>query len=254
LIDANHPAVLARAAVCIRGEPDERGRATAIFRFVREEIVLGWSLRYATLRASEVLRAGMGSPVAKTTLFVALLRAAGLNARPMFMRLHSGFLHGLFSGPARYLPHSCAEVVVDGRRTATDAYVPDALLRAHAAANLRASGLLMGWGLHCEAACDWDGTADRFCQWVNNGTVPGLSPDPCPMPFRDAADYLCQAGSGSIPGGPDRWLSHLRLTAAGHRLRRLRRQLARGKAARRVAISSLPCPGDSGSVSGPSRF
>ncbi len=125
----------------------------------------------------------MGSPVAKTTLFVALLRAAGLDARPMFLRLHSGLLHGVLKGPPRYLPHSFAEVVVEGRRTATDAYIPDPLLKRYATERLHHSGLLMGWGLHCEAATDWDGTGDRFCQWVDNGTVPGLSPDRRPLPL-----------------------------------------------------------------------
>ena len=255
LIDAHHPAVIARAAVCIRGEPDERSRAGAIFRFVRDGILLGWQFRYATPKASEVLRAGMGSPVAKTTLLVALLRAAGLNARPMFVPLHSGILHGFFHGPPRYIPHSYAEVEVAGRRTATDAHVPDPLLRSYASERLRTTGLLMGWGLHCEAAGDWDGSADRFSLWLDNGTVPGLSPDQRPLPFRDAAHYLSQPGPEAVPGGPHRWLGDLRLAAAGRRLQRLRSRLA-GESTpdRRVALRTAPCPGDSGSASAPSRF
>jgi hypothetical protein len=255
LIDADHPAVLARAAVCIRGEPDERSRAQAIFRFVRDGILLGWGFRYATPKASEVLRAGFGSPVAKTTLLVALLRAAGIRARPMFLRLHSGILHGFLAGPPRYLPHSYAEIVVAGRRTATDAHVPDPLLRAHAAERLRASGLLMGWGLHCEASRDWDGSADCFSLWVDNGTVPGLSSDRRALPFRDAAHYLGQPGPGTLGGGPHGWLGNIRLALAGRRLRQLRRELAQATAAARpMRLSSASCPGDSGSVSGPSTF
>ncbi len=102
-IDADDPAVRARAAMLAAGARDVQDVAEACFTFVRDEIRHSWDFRSnpVTCRASDVLKHGTGYCYAKSHLLAALLRANGIPAALCYQRLSVGdagapyCLHGL---------------------------------------------------------------------------------------------------------------------------------------------------------------
>jgi transglutaminase-like putative cysteine protease len=103
VIDADHPAIAARAA-SLRGDlADPTAIAGACFRFVRDEIrhSMDYGLNPVTCRASDVLAHGHGYCYAKSHLLAALLRANGIAAGLCYQRLSLDdigppfMLHGL---------------------------------------------------------------------------------------------------------------------------------------------------------------
>lgn len=176
-IDRDHPAIVAAAREATAGRDDPREKAVALHDFVRERVKFGWSGRFHDQRASEVLAAGIGYCNTKSTLFVALLRAAGIPARPRFVSLDARILDGLIDPGTRYVDHSVTEVWLDGRWVATDSYIVDRAAFEGAQARLRAEGRVLGHGVHRDGTTDWDGRRDAFAQFVD----PSLAgPDPGP--------------------------------------------------------------------------
>ncbi|MDL4771482.1 MULTISPECIES: transglutaminase-like domain-containing protein [Thermomonosporaceae] len=98
VIDIEHPLVQATAARLRNG--DDVAFAEEAFAYVRDEIAHSGDTgdRRVTWRASDVLREGTGLCYAKSHAYVALLRAAGVQAGLSYQRLRAGdgfVLHGL---------------------------------------------------------------------------------------------------------------------------------------------------------------
>lgn len=148
----------------------QRERALAIFRFVRDEIRFGFNAGFYEMKASDVLAARRGFCNNQSTLFVALLRAAGIRARSVFVDLRADILSGVVDPGTPYVDHSFVEVDLPGGWVATDAYIVDPALHRAASARLREEGRLMGYGVHANGRPDWNGRDPSFVQFVDDGS------------------------------------------------------------------------------------
>jgi hypothetical protein len=166
VIDADHPAVVRLAAELTAGAEGDRERAIRLHDFVRDEIRFGWQNEFYEVRASEVLAARVGYCHTKSSLFVALLRAAGVPARPHFVDLDARLLAGLIDPGTPFVDHSYAEVWLGGRWVLTDSYIVDPPMFRTAHVRLRAEGRRYGYGVHADGTDRWDGIQDAFSQFI----------------------------------------------------------------------------------------
>lgn len=147
-IDADAPSIRAQAARLTADARTDRERAVAIHDFVRDEVKFGWQAAFYESRASAVLAARIGFCNTKSTLFVALLRAAGIPARVRFVDLDAGLLRGIVRPGTPYVDHAFTEVYLDGRWIRTDSSIVDRELFDAAHRRLTAEGRLLGYGIH----------------------------------------------------------------------------------------------------------
>lgn len=164
-IDCGHKAVRAKAADLTAGLTTEAGKARAIFTFVSTQIPFGFGRGMWDQRASDVLSLGRGYCNTKSTLFTALLRAAGLPARQVFVDIHRSVLRGILNPGTDYVDHSYVEIWLNGQWIATDAYIVDPPLFAAGGERLQVSGDLMGHGRHATGTCEWDAETPSFSQY-----------------------------------------------------------------------------------------
>lgn len=129
LLDFHHPAIA--RLVAERGWVllSERDRIGAIYNFVRDEIAFGYNAS-DELSASEVLNDGMGQCNTKGTLFMALLRAAGIACRfhgfTIDKELQKGAITGLpYLLAPRDIVHSWVEVWFGGRWVELEGFILD---------------------------------------------------------------------------------------------------------------------------------
>ena len=85
----------------------------------------GFTPHFYAMSAAEVLSAGVGYSNTKATLFIALLRAAGIEARQQFVDVNAAVLRGMFDLRTPFIDHSYTEVLLDGAWVPTDSYVVD---------------------------------------------------------------------------------------------------------------------------------
>lgn len=161
-LNFSHPLVVEVLSDIDRPQLSPRARARLIHDYVRDAIPFGFSKPFYDMSASDVLRAGRGFSNNKATLFVALLRGAGIPARHRFVSLSSGVLTGLLGTGGPYLDHSLVEVSIDGRWVALDSFVLDRAFYTGAQALL---GSDLGFGVRKGGSVDWDGVSPAFSQY-----------------------------------------------------------------------------------------
>lgn len=175
-IDAGTPAIVEVARRVTAGATADRERAVRLHDFVRDAVPFGFAPAFYDQTASEVLRAGVGYCNTKSTLFVALLRAAGIPARQHFVDIDARILDGVIDPRTAWVDHSFTEVQLDaGRWVRVDSYIVDLPLAERARARLRREDRLLGYGVHRHGVSEWDGATDAFSQWVDDGAVPRLT-------------------------------------------------------------------------------
>jgi transglutaminase-like putative cysteine protease len=189
-IDIGAPSIQRLATRLTSGVADDRGKALAIFLFVRDEIRFGFGAGFYDQKASTVLSNGIGFCNTKSTLFVALLRAAGIPARQVFVDIDAGILFGLLDPGTPFVDHSYTEVLINGRWIATDAYIVDTPLFRAAKARLRREGRVLGYGVHVNGTNEWDGRRPSFAQFNNDGAVRLGSRKP--QVFNDVGDFYAR--------------------------------------------------------------
>jgi hypothetical protein len=158
-LDLSHPKLRITAHKLTQCRQTLAARSAAIYDYVRRLPFAAVS-NAQQLRASDVLLRGEGDSHAKGLLFVALCRAAGLPARMRFVRVRTRFLEGMVDSRPHAITHAVGEVYVDGQWRATDGYVVDPVLFAHAKRSLHETGMDSGWGIVCDAQGPWDGLSD----------------------------------------------------------------------------------------------
>jgi Transglutaminase-like superfamily len=163
-IDTGHPAIVDVVGRIARKDAHLRTNAIALFEFVRA-LPFGFATGFWDNKASDVLRAGRGYCNTKSTLFVALLRAAGIPARQYFVEIDAAVLRGILDPGTTMVDHSYVEVLLDGQWVATDAYIVDPPLFASAQRQLAADGCLLGYSAHATGSNDWDGISPSFSQY-----------------------------------------------------------------------------------------
>ena len=68
-LDYEHKSMKAAIAEACAGATTDREKAIGIFNFVRDRVRFGWDGRFYDMRASEVLKSGIGYCNTKSTLF-----------------------------------------------------------------------------------------------------------------------------------------------------------------------------------------
>ena len=117
------------------------------------------------VKAGQVLRSGRGDCHTKGTLFVALLRSAGVPARLRFISLSGAFLRGFLDLGNTSVTHAIGEVFLNGNWIQTDTYVVDELLESQALVRLKAEGQTLGYGIHAGGKSKWNGLQDAHGQY-----------------------------------------------------------------------------------------
>lgn len=167
LIDSDSEAVKTAVAQATQGcTESQTEKAVAIYRYVRDRIMFGFSAGFDQLSASQVLSARRGFCNPKSTLFVAMLRAAGIPARQHMASINMNVLTGLGPPTDVYGDHALSEVYLGGRWLLVDSYTVDPLLYKAGMAAICEHGLSMGFGVHADGVNDWDGTGHSFVQYV----------------------------------------------------------------------------------------
>lgn len=152
-----------------------REAAIRLHDHVRDNIRFGFCPAMYDQSASQVLRAGVGYCLTKSTLLVALLRALGIPARQHFVDISVEILHGIMTPRTPLIDHCYVEVLLDEGWVRVDSFIVDMPLAEAARARLRREGRMVGYGVHIDGVSVWDGRRDAFCQFVNNGAVEGFS-------------------------------------------------------------------------------
>ena len=164
-------ALTASLTAGLRGETEQ---ALAIYRFVKEKIAFGFTPRADQATPGETLRFGRGHSNPKSTLFMAMLHEAGIDARQHFVTISHDLVHGLFPSyalPPRWINHSHVEVKLAGQWIPIDGYVLDSAYQRNAVALLQEEGRTLGYSAHVDGAMDWDGRSACMAQLVSDDMV-----------------------------------------------------------------------------------
>ncbi len=152
LTDSEHPTVSTLASRLTFNKTKPLEKVESIFYYVRDEIRFGFPPIWDQVKASETIYYGIGYCNTKATLFVALLRAAGLSARIHFGLIDIRIMRGIlpaFSFP--FMPklggHSWTEVQLEGQWKAIDSYINDKPLYERALPKLQKSGRALGYSI-----------------------------------------------------------------------------------------------------------
>ncbi len=171
LLDTDSPSL--QSVVKHRGwvQLAEQPRIGKIYDFVRDEIPFGYNAS-DDLPASAVLNDGYGQCNTKTTLLMALLRAAGIGCRFHGATIDKRLQHGVMVGPLYWLApqsilHSWAEVLVEDCWVGLEGVILDKAylegLRAHAG---QRDGAFLGYGVGTEdltnPPIEWCGADTRI--------------------------------------------------------------------------------------------
>jgi hypothetical protein len=162
LLDLSDPKLRLKTRSLTQLARTERQKALAIYAYVKRlPYAKRIKLEYPTARDVIEQRSGDGDD--KATLFVAMLRGAGIAARIRYEEMKGAMLRGLIPGPnppdaARPL----VEIWLDEHWVRTDTYIYDANYVSAAMRSIRARGWKFGWGLHLDADLLWNGKDDAF--------------------------------------------------------------------------------------------
>ena len=164
-VDFDHPRILSVLEDKVLPERTQHARALAAFYHVRDDIKFGFARGFWDMPASRVEAIGLGYCNTKSTLFVALLRAAGIPARQVFVEIDASVLDGLINPRTAYVDHSYVEVWLEGDWIATDAYIVDPTLFQVAQSRLQREDRILGYGVHQTGENDWDGQTPSYSQF-----------------------------------------------------------------------------------------
>ena len=157
LCDCDNIEVKNRAQELTKDAATPKEAAMSIFNFVRDQILFGFN-RYDA-KASETLKGEIGFCITKSTLQVALLRAAGIPARYHQVVLSNESLKGLVPDsiyrkkiPKKIGYHSCCECYLDGKWVVCEALFDKALYNAACKKGIMSEEKIPN--------IDWDGDKD----------------------------------------------------------------------------------------------
>lgn len=170
LADFNHPDIVKKAAQLTYGITSDRDRFWVLHEFVRDEIPFGFVPTWDQTPASQVLKWGKGHCNLKSTLLLALCRAAGIPAVVHFGIMDLRILEGLTPWWFDALSpkegaHGYLEVELDGVWSRVDSYIVDRALCLSARKALTAKNRNIGLGIamrdhepfNCTSCIDGEG-------------------------------------------------------------------------------------------------
>ena len=166
MVQSEHPDIV---ALVRRVAPDDlppAEKAKRIFNFVRDDIKFGFGPRFYDHTASQIASMRRGYCNSKGTLIVAMLRAAGIPARQLFVDIDASILAGIVNPGTPFVDHSFVEILLGNKWLATDAYIIDSPLFIAAQKRLKADGKLMGYGVHSLGTNAFSEPTPGFSQFV----------------------------------------------------------------------------------------
>ena len=152
LADHEHPVVAAKATELTANESTTRGKLERIFSYVRDDISFAFPPEGDLVSASSTIQKQHGQCNTKSTLFLALCKAAGIPARVHFSTISREIQRGPFRGVLyRLLPeqisHSWIEVELDGRWRRIDSFINDLAFHEGAVAEIGRRGWDTGYSV-----------------------------------------------------------------------------------------------------------
>lgn len=174
LLDLEDPKLRIRVLRTTQLATTDVQKAVAIHDYIKS-MPFGCIAGFKHVRAGAVLRAGRGDCHTKGTLFVAMMRLAGIPARLKFVSLSSAFLRGIIDLPVGdNIIHAVGEAYLNNRWVQTDTYVTDTPFEGWATRLLKEEKKTIGFGVHVNAQRFWGGEAHAHAQYCER--------DPSSMP------------------------------------------------------------------------
>ena len=170
--DYNHPLVIETAERLCNGRENAVEKLEAFFYFVRDEIKFGFPPDGDFVRASDVIKSGVGQCNNKSALLNALCMAAGIKSRIHFSLIKREIQAGLFGGlfyrkmPER-LSHSWVEVELNSKWIRIDSFINDIDFYNSALEKLKREGRTTGYSVSFESgksSADFNITEESFVQ------------------------------------------------------------------------------------------
>jgi hypothetical protein len=174
--------------------------AVALHDYCRDQVLYGFTDRFDLASTEHTLERRIGHGTVKAGLMVQMLRHAGFaDANLVAVPIPSAMLldptkggsgtilHRHLTFPSQTIQHCFTQVTVENVLCRFDSYVVDrpmfqqAQTRLAAAAAVAAMGTTttdggertrhrhgpkVGYGIHRDGTCEWDGQSDAFCQYV----------------------------------------------------------------------------------------
>jgi hypothetical protein len=165
-LDFNNGRIKSTVNDLIKSASDNKEKAILIHDFVRDNILFGWTKKFYDMKASQVLETKIGFCNNKSILFVAMLRAAQIPARLVYVDISKRILDGIVDPRSDYVDHSYSEVYLADKWVKVDSYIVDSLLFNNAKKKLLKEGKELGFGVHRDGTNKWDGEHDAFSQFV----------------------------------------------------------------------------------------
>lgn len=187
LDDFNHPLVSETAFRLTKDQNTLQGKIEKLFYYVRDDIKFGFPKKSDLMKASETIQLGIGQCNTKTTLFLALCKSLGIQARIHFSLIKKQIQQGLFTGIFyRLMPpllsHSWIEIKIDDSWKRLDSYINDLQFYLNGKDRLKREGLDTGYSIACSngsSSADFNITEEKFVQmdavvedhgvWIESG-------------------------------------------------------------------------------------
>ena len=172
LADYDHPLVRETAEGLTGNTSTVREKLNRLFHYVRDDIKFAFPQEGDLVKASTTIRLGKGQCNTKSTLFLALCKAAEIPARIHFSLIKKEIQRGLFTCLGYklmppLLSHSWIEVEVDGKWRRIDSYINDEKYYQVAKSELQKRGWDTGYSVSCpggECSCDFNVDQEVFVQ------------------------------------------------------------------------------------------
>lgn len=165
-IDFNSDSIRKTVFKLITNLETNKQKAIVIHDFVRDEILFGFNKKFYDMKASEVLEAKQGFCNNKSMLFVAMLRCAGIPCRLVYVDIDKKILNGIVDPRTPYVDHSFTEVFLNHKWIKLDSYITDQKMFENAQQKLENANEKLGFGVHANGTCFWDGENDAFSQFL----------------------------------------------------------------------------------------
>jgi len=172
LSDYDNSLVKSTAEKLTKKEKTTKGKVEKIFYYVRDGISFAFPPKGDFMKASETIRYGKGQCNTKSTLFLALCQAIGIEARIHFSLIKKEIQHGLFTNLAYkimpdFLSHSWIEVKIDETWRKIDSFINDNAFYLAGKKKLREQKWDTGYSISCssgESSSDFNIDKEKFVQ------------------------------------------------------------------------------------------
>lgn len=172
LADYNNSIVKNKALELTKNKQTFEEKIKAIFLYVRDDIRFQFPKEGDFVPASKTIEYQYGQCNTKGTLFLALCKSIGIEARIHYSLIKKDIQKGLFTGIAywlmpEYISHSWIEIKVNEKWVKIDSYINDKYLYEAGKIALKEKGWNTGYSISCSnnsSSIDLDLQNEKFVQ------------------------------------------------------------------------------------------